>query len=263
MQHFQSILIAIGAISILLVLLGGLITRRKEKTEKIKKKALAAKKNKIIAAKMKRNSSKHSNNQENTLKKELSQFDSLDLFDDEDDLDLHAQFDQPQHETVKEGGNPNLKSAPLEIDGGIVETEKNAEINELFVFNIVPENDKKLQGYKLLQFFLTAGFKFGDDGCFHRHLHSDGSGAVLFSIENMDSPKTFDIDNMEQFTSAGVAFFIVAPNTEMDLKEAFNMMLTAVEQMTEEFSCIVLDENRVLLTEEKFREDYKRLTKFL
>ncbi|WP_019613797.1 cell division protein ZipA [Psychromonas ossibalaenae] len=134
---------------------------------------------------------------------------------------------------------------------------------DIFIFNVVAKGEGRLRGHELLQFFLTAGFRFGEMSIFHRHLHSDGTGPVLFSIANMMAPGIFEPEHMEQFNSEGVSFFLTVPNNEINVKEAFDMMLTAVEQMAEEFNCLVLNAEREPLTEQQFRNYHERLLHYI
>ncbi|WP_094752015.1 cell division protein ZipA [Psychromonas sp. CD1] len=141
--------------------------------------------------------------------------------------------------------------------------EEEISKDDIFIFNVVAKEGRRLHGHALLQFFLTSGFRFGEMSLFHRHQHSDGTGPILFSIANMMLPGTFDPINMKQFDCSGVSFFLSAPNTEISIKEAFDMMLIAVEQMADEFDCIVLNAEREKLTEAEFRNYHKRLAHYL
>lgn len=134
---------------------------------------------------------------------------------------------------------------------------------DIFIFNVVAKEGTKILGHELLQFFLTSGFRFGERSIFHRHLHSDGTGPILFSIANMVEPGVFDPDRMGRLVCGGVSFFVVAPNPEINIKSAFDMMLRAVEQMTEEFECVVLNAQREPLTEQQYREDHERLMRYV
>ena len=118
-------------------------------------------------------------------------------------------------------------------------------------------------GHELLQFFLTAGFRFGEMSIFHRHIHSNGTGPILFSIANMMQPGIFEPEHMEQFKSKGVSFFLTVPNNDINVKEAFNMMVIAVEQMAEEFDCDVLNEKRQRLTTDEYRIYQERLLRYI
>ncbi len=166
------------------------------------------------------------------------------------------------------------KEAPLveEIEAfiGLDDVEKAAEVKkpvqeaqDIFIFNVVAKEESHVRGHELLQFFLTAGFRFGEMSIFHRHLNSDGTGPILFSIANMMAPGIFDPENMEQFRSQGVSFFLTAPNHDINIKKAFDMMLVAVEQMAEEFDCLVLNAEREPLTEQEFRNYHERLLHYI
>ena len=161
------------------------------------------------------------------------------------------------------------QEAALEIEQAVVknaepEQQQSAqEAQDIFIFNVVAKEGSYVRGHELLQFFLTAGFRFGEMSIFHRHLHSDGTGPVLFSIANMMAPGVFDPEKMEQFRSEGVSFFLTAPNNDINIKEAFDMMLVAVEQMAEEFDCVVLNAEREPLTEKQFRNYHERLLHYI
>lgn len=176
--------------------------------------------------------------------------------------------DTPSEEDAQESSEASLieidsqsehsvETKPLERDN------KSIDEKDLFIFNVVAKDDQLLYGHALLQFFLTSGFRFGEMSLFHRHQHSDGTGPVLFSIANMMLPGTFDPINMKQFDCPGVSFFLSAPDPDINVKEAFDLMLIAVEQMAEEFDCLVLNAQREKLTEAEFRNYHERLAHYL
>ena len=182
-------------------------------------------------------------------------------------LDNDVQFNEQREtlieeiEAIEEVENneedPIVEAAMIEEDEAVVQPQ------DLFIFNAVAKEGAQLGGHELLQFFLTSGFRFGEMSIFHRHEHSDGTGPILFSIANMMAPGVFDPDNMEQFKSEGVSFFLTAPNADIDVKASFEMMLRAVEQMAEEFDCIVLNAQREPMTEEQFIEYNHRLLHYI
>jgi cell division protein ZipA len=156
---------------------------------------------------------------------------------------------------------------PLKTSSAVKESENKdnnkEQIPDVFILNVVAKEDATIGGLQLLQFFLTSGFRYGEMSLFHRHLHSDGTGPILFSIANMMAPGTFDPHHMEKFNTQGVSFFITAPNQEINIQEAFEMMLTAVEQLSKEFDCIVLNAQREPLTEQQFRSYHERLMRYV
>jgi cell division protein ZipA len=86
-------------------------------------------------------------------------------------------------------------------------------------------------------------FKYGDMNIFHRHVDNAGNGKVLFSIANMLKPGVFDPDNMEQFSTQGVVFFMTLP-CYGDALMNFSIMLNSARQLADDIDAVVLDGQR-------------------
>ena len=252
MQHFQLILIILGILAILAVLVHGYMLGQKEKALAEDDANEEVDSEEVIA--------------DNPVDKESEitmpeqrpdeSFEFSHSIDSEDDHTIDfTTDDEAEHQfTVEDDNTDDLEE--------VIPPEEESVIQDVFVFNVVAREGATVRGHEILQFFLTAGFRFGEMSIFHRHQNSDGTGPVLFSIANMMQPGTFNLDKMEQFSSQGVSFFLSAPNEDINIKKAFDMMLVAVEQMAEEFDCIVLNEQRTPLTEEEFRDYHKRLLRY-
>ncbi|WP_372881113.1 cell division protein ZipA [Psychromonas sp.] len=293
MQHFQSILIFIGLLAIGAVLIHGYFISRKEKAALLEKQHAA----KIASQKENNHGIENGiiDDLEFTHPREEYEQDEIDFSKVLDDQDMETinfgeqdDFDEQEcadgrfsdadldtfsgeHSFERQEADSQGKIVTLKQEGetdseekrqSITEAQKNAP-EDVFVFNVVAKEGTQIRGSEILQFFITSGFRFGENAFFHRHLNSDGTGPILFSIANMMAPGVFDPDNMEQFVSEGISFFVVAPNPEINVKEAFDLMLTAVQQMTDEFECLVLNENREPFTEQQFRDDHKRLMRYV
>ena len=280
MDNFQSILVIIGIIAIIGVSIHGFLTHRKEK------RSLALE---IKAADKGMVNSIDGNSDE--FKNTSMEFHDIENKDNFEEVVFSPDFDVEKEETLdftdksksdyQEPELDNLSSDEIVLENDMPAENENETILEgessdldessvidekkdtdIFIFNVVAKNEEKLGGHELLQYFLTSGFRFGEMSIFHRHEHSDGTGPVLFSISNMMAPGVFDLDTMEQFKSEGVSFFLSAPNDDINIRESFKMMLTAVEIMAEEFDCIVLNGEREALTEAQFIEYQDRLAKY-
>ncbi|WP_354625255.1 cell division protein ZipA [Psychromonas sp. MME2] len=279
MQYFQPILIVIGVLAIAAVLIHGYLLNRKDKA---------------LLQQGREDAAQLSKNNRETINEEGDVMVSLDLDNDPDidekeikvnigdddfstddfiinDLDadkdhysLQVDSEEPTDVKLEEQQPVFNEDDTLPIPSlqpGAVHADE--AIQDIFIFNVVPKEDAYLRGHTLLQFFLTSGFRFGKMNIFHRHLQSDGKGPILFSIANMVAPGVFDPVKMKQLHSEGVSFFLTAPNDEINIKEAFDMMLVAVQQMTDEFDCIVLNADRELMTEQQFRDYHKRLMRYM
>lgn len=119
-----------------------------------------------------------------------------------------------------------------------------------------------VQGAVLLQMMTELGCKFGELGIFHRYENTAGTGPMIFSVANMFNPGTFDLDNMENFETEGVAFFMALP-MKFDGQQAFNMMLNAAKKLATEIpQGQVLDGQRQLLTRQSIHEARQRIREF-
>lgn len=285
MQHFQPILIAIGFLAIAGVLVHGFLLSRKNKL------ALSAEQEESEVSEFDEIETEPTESSANTNHDIDSMAFSTDIDDENNAIDDVKFTIDAKDNTVKDPEALNLENgieessqtaAAEKTDSNVV-TETTANTPEpassiktkpevkslesttptdLFIFNVVRREESRLGGHELLQFFLTSGFRFGAMGIFHRHENSDGTGEVLFSIANMMAPGTFDLDLMEQFNSQGISFFLTAPNTKISVKQSFELMLRAVEQLADEFDCDVLNANREPLTEKQFMEYRRRLQQY-
>ncbi|SHI16049.1 cell division protein ZipA [Ferrimonas marina] len=113
---------------------------------------------------------------------------------------------------------------------------------DVLVLHVVGDR-RPILGEELLPNLTTLGFKFGEMDIFHRHQSSAGTGPVLFSLANMVKPGTFDPDNMEQFTTEGVALFMTLP-AKGDAKVCFSIMLGAAQNLAELHGAKLLDDQR-------------------
>ena len=146
-----------------------------------------------------------------------------------------------------------------------IETEPQPSAEELpedfVIIHVHMPEGLQMQGAKLLPLALTLGFKYADDGFFHRHEQSSGQGPVLFSMVNMYNPGTFDIDNMEQFSTAGISLYMTLPN-EGEAMTTFNMLHSAAKKLAEEFGAELLDHQRQPLSVNGIREYVEKVREY-
>ncbi|MEH6453481.1 MAG: cell division protein ZipA [Psychromonas sp.] len=159
--------------------------------------------------------------------------------------------------------NIEVIEEPTELKVEQASEAKKQQDTEFFIIHVMTKDGNTIGGLQLLQFFLTSGFRHGDMSLFHRHLESDGTGPILFSIANTLAPGTFDSHEMGKFSTEGVSFFINAPKPDVDMKAAFDMMFRAVGQLADEFDCEILNEDRKPFSEQDFRAYEERLIRYL
>ncbi|MBQ4838474.1 MULTISPECIES: cell division protein ZipA [Pseudoalteromonas] len=159
---------------------------------------------------------------------------------------------------IQADSQPSLQEEQAQTDqsaGPAVEPQ------DFIILHIQMPEGLAMEGSKLLPSVLSLGFKFSEEGFFNRHLESSGNGPVLFRLVNMYNPGTFDIDNMEQFSTAGVSLFMTLP-CEGDSMAAFNMLHGAAKKLSDEFGAQVLDSKREPLTVDTIRTYVEKVREF-
>ncbi len=128
--------------------------------------------------------------------------------------------------------------------------EKAVEIApQVIVLSVVMPEGQAMSGAALLPTLLTLGLKYGEMNIFHRHQDNAGNGQVTFSLANMMNPGTFDLDDIENFSTQGITLFMTLPNTG-DAFEVFENMLNAAKQLAVEFKAQLLDDKRNVMTKQ-------------
>ncbi|WP_448567522.1 cell division protein ZipA [Thalassotalea ganghwensis] len=159
-------------------------------------------------------------------------------------------FEAVEHET----SGSKRKSDPV--------LEKPPEIEpEVIVVSVVMTENNLISGAALLPTLLTLGLRFGDMDIFHRHQDNAGNGKVTFSLANMMNPGTFNLDDMESFTTQGVSLFMTLPNAG-DPFEVFEQMMSAAKQLCAEFNGQLLDDKRSVMTKQTEQHYISKIREF-
>ena len=158
--------------------------------------------------------------------------------DDELD-DLEAPVAVPEPEPVK----PPSTESPQDV----------------LVMHLMANKGEMLNGGDLLEASVEVGLRYGAMKIFHRHLKDDGSGSVLFSMANLLNPGTFDLNTMATITTPGVTLFMALDDID-DPSGAFEIMIDAVNEMTEKLPLNVMDESRSSMTAQTI-EHYRQRAK--
>ena len=145
-------------------------------------------------------------------------------------------------ETVKDmpsmsATTPIDKPAPIEIAPQVI------------VLSVVMPEGQVMSGAALLPSLLTLGMKYGEMNIFHRHQDNAGNGKVTFSLANMMNPGTFNLDDIENFSTQGITLFMTLPNPG-DAFAVFEQMLNAAKQLAVEFRGQLLDDKRSVMTKQ-------------
>lgn len=156
----------------------------------------------------------------------------------------------------------DVATAAESSDEVVTEQEPEQPVaSDFIIVHIQMPEGLNMEGSKLLPAVNTLGFKYSEEGFFNRHLDPAGHGPVLFRLVNMYNPGTFDIDNMEQFSTAGVSLFMTLP-CDGDGLAAFNMLHSAAKKLADEFGATILDSQREEMTVDSVREYVEKVRRF-
>ncbi len=164
---------------------------------------------------------------------------------------------EPEEEDVDD---PALAAAEQRrlADGEAAE-QLQAEPDAVLVLSVITD-DAPFEGSTLLQILLACGMRFGDMNIFHA---TDDQGRLQYSAANAFNPGTFDLDDIEQFSTRGVTFFLQLP-CRANPMDAFEAMVQAATTLSTYLGGELLDESRSVMTSQTlthYRErirDYQR-----
>ncbi|NLD14579.1 MAG: cell division protein ZipA [Gammaproteobacteria bacterium] len=141
------------------------------------------------------------------------------------------------------------------------EPADNSEISDIFIIYVESSSPDGFQGQDLLQSVLESGMRFGDMEIFHRHESMTGSGDKLFSMANALNPGVFDLDNLEDFSTRSLCFFMSLPGPKQP-KQAFELMLSAARKLASELGGELKDDSRSDLTGQTIGHYRQRIVDF-
>jgi cell division protein ZipA len=131
----------------------------------------------------------------------------------------------------------------------------------VLVINVVARSTDGFKGPALLQSILESGLRFGEMDIFHRHESMTGNGEVLFSMANGVKPGTFDLDDMDHFSTRAVSFFLGLPGPRHP-KQAFDLMVAAARKLSNELNGDLKDDQRSVLTAQTIEHYRQRIAEF-
>ncbi|RXJ71436.1 cell division protein ZipA [Veronia nyctiphanis] len=130
---------------------------------------------------------------------------------------------------------------------------------EVLIVNVQSSANDQFQGIDLMNSLEQNGMIHGEMDIFHRHADLSGTGKVLFSAANMYNPGSFPLENINQFTTQGISFFMTLP-CYGDAEQNFKLMLQTAQKVADQLGGLVTDDSRNLMTPQRldgYREQVK------
>ena len=133
------------------------------------------------------------------------------------------------------------------------------EYDLIIILYILAKPEASFNGTNLQKVVAAAGLEYGEFKFFHFLPESgDNQNQKLFSIANMYKPGSFDLDDMEKFSTMGLCAFMV-PALVNDPVSGFNEMCTRCHKIADELSGVLTTNQRELLNEENYKQICNRI----
>lgn len=150
----------------------------------------------------------------------------------------------------KQASRPKISNKPL-----------NPEPLEVLVMSVMSPSGSEFEGRYLVQTIERAGFLYGEMGIFHLYDGVEEETNLICSAANALNPGTFDLDHLSEFSTIGVSFFLALPTSSNNL-QAFEKMLNAAQQISNDLGGELKDDQRNVLTSQTIEHYRQRIRDF-
>ena len=159
---------------------------------------------------------------------------------------------------VKQANQRKLSAEPVDFSSEFEPyAEHPAEEPEEKIVTVhITARDQKFNGAVLQNSFKRHGYNFGSMAIYH----CSHEQKKVFSIANMVKPGSFDIDNMNNFTTPGITLFMRLP-VSLDADVAFDFLIREATELADELGGQLRDADRSTLSEQTIqhmREDIQQ-----
>ena len=120
------------------------------------------------------------------------------------------------------------------------ESSDQVDVPAVIALHIVA-NDGEFVGSDLVKAANLAGMRYGEMGIFH--FQGVSKGDVTFSMANMLEPGTFDMENLDGFSSPGVLLFMES-EFQKELEKSLDSMARVAQRICEVLNGQLCDERR-------------------
>ncbi|UTM58053.1 cell division protein ZipA [Photobacterium sp. CCB-ST2H9] len=166
----------------------------------------------------------------------------------------------PQTEEVQVEAAQQVSEVPLAEPEAPVEEVKLEP--DFLVLNVHARGGEMLTGVKLFQCLERHHLIYGENSVYHRHADLAGTGPVLFTVANMVSPGYFPQDQLDEFATPGVAFYLMLP-CHGRADDNFNLMLQTVQRIADDMGADILDHERNLITPQRLKAYREKAKQYL
>jgi cell division protein ZipA len=129
-------------------------------------------------------------------------------------------------------------------------------VSTIVVLNVMAPRSTFFFGRDIVEVLDQQGLGYGKRGIYHCYSEIDGSSE--FYVASAMKPGYFDLENIHQFTTPGLTFFMDLSQVA-EPKKAFKHMLTVVHEVARQLGGDILDDHRQRLTQASVSEYLARI----
>ncbi|MGI0117770.1 cell division protein ZipA [Zooshikella sp. RANM57] len=153
------------------------------------------------------------------------------------------------------------KKAAADVSSTEESTEESKVVEDIIVIHVIAKADTAFAGGELLAILTRNGLRYGDMNIFHCYDTSvtrGAKGALMFSMANGIEPGTFDLDNMDEYCTPAVSFFMSLPGPDKPMR-AFEQMALTAHDIVSTLGGSLKDENRSVMTQQTLEHCKQRI----
>jgi cell division protein ZipA len=190
-----------------------------------------------------------------------------------DDVDLKSfnqqikQSPDEQRFAIKNKQKAEPAQQQMQLDGfqisdGLNEYEPMNSDPDL-VLSLILQADvgHKYKGKDFMPIFLSQGLRHGDMQIFHRY-DSSNHNQTLYKVASAIQPGTFNMHDIENFSTPAFAFFINLPGPN-DPVAAYQAMVKSMNFFSEELGGKILNADKTIYDEQAYRSDVQLIKNYM
>ena len=170
-------------------------------------------------------------------------------------------FEEDNIAHIEQAASARASGVEISPNAGRSIEQETSHQSEVIVINVMAQEGRVFEGNDLLQVLVTAGLRFGEMNIFHHRLNNKNKGPLIFSVANILNPGTFDLNEMEEFSTIGISLFLALP-AQINNLQAFEQMLEVAQQVRGALDGELKDDHRSIMTAQTIEHYRQRIRDF-
>lgn len=124
------------------------------------------------------------------------------------------------------------------------------EPEKIVALFLKPGDDRRVPGGEVLAAAEKVGLSYGDRQIFHRLQEIGEETVAIYSLADMMSPGSFDLDTLSTTSTSGLCLFLTLPNP-LSALDAWDAMLATGQRLADLLDVDLLDESHSSLSRQR------------